>query len=173
MGNPWVRVKRNIIRILKDVGIALSLLWAGYNAWTKDALYKKAELEKDELRQTMAEVVVKIANDKYEINDIPFPMWQKLYVPMDDTFRMVKINQAYRDKYGVSNIFYFGKQDKNVSVKGEIYEANDRKVMEMGPGEVLYVYEPYVTDGVEKVGKYAKWKVQKGDLVYVYGMEVE
>ena len=164
--------KRKTLSVLKNIGISLSLIWSGYNVWTTDALYKRAVAEKDELRQTLSDVVVRVASFNYDINDVPFPMWAKVYVPQDDSFRMVKINTAYIEKYKVSNIHYFGKRDENVTAAGYIYTSNDRIAMDAGVGKVIYVYEPYFEDNQQKFGHYAKWRIERSGEIFIYGMEM-
>ena len=170
----YPRWMRFLVAWSKKVGIFLALLWSGYKQWDLSAKAEELENDNIELREVISDVVVKIANDTYDINDIPFPMWYKIYVQHDETFRMVKLNKAYREKYNISNVTYFGKSDKAVTAAGVIYESNDRRVLESAVGEVVYVYEPYTNqDGTQSVGKYAKWKVERNGNTYIYGMEVE
>lgn len=123
-------------------------------------------IEKDLL---ISEIMVKVSIDSYDIEDVPFPMGYKVFDKEAKLFRMVRINSAYRRKYGVSNARYFGKQDESIDyVYGTQWYRNDLVVIKGLPMVAHRFYE----DSSKGIFSWRKWKVVKDEVEYLYFIEI-
>ena len=126
-----------------------------------------SELQEKDL--IISDIMVKVSIDTYDIEDVPFPMGYKVFEPLTQTFRMVRVNKAYKDRYGVSNTRYFGKQDVVFDEKNApLWYKNDLKVIEGEPMKTFRFYEQSIIG----IGSWRKWKVVKGKDKYLYFIEI-
>jgi hypothetical protein len=172
---------QSILKNLATIGLGIASGYYGVLKYQQEkteniGLSKKNDLLIDErrlLRRTLDEIVVKVVSDNYDVNDIPMPMGYKIYDKERKSFTMVKVNNSYIDRYGISNIIYFGEEDKKIHKKyGEQYYNNDIKVINGQERIVWSFYENTSKDGNE-IGKFLKWKITKGENEYLYFLQVE
>ncbi|WP_422858762.1 hypothetical protein ACOKFD_15585 [Flagellimonas sp. S174] len=172
---------------IRKIGLGISFGLTTYKAFDYRQRYLVAEEQKDllhkgldeksmtvtKLNETYNNVLLRLSMDNYQMDDIRLPFWYKIYDAHTDDFRMVKFNRAYEEIYGMEPSGYFTKNDNEVIGDiGEQYQLNDRKVFESGKVEEFF--ENYIDrDGNKKVGKYAKWRVDKPSGTYIYGIQLE
>ena len=65
------------------------------------------------------------------MDHIQAPAWIKVWVPEEETFRMLKINTFYQYQYNVSDEFYENRTDEEVHGKelAKIYNEFDRQIL--------------------------------------------
>lgn len=177
-----------LMKNVRKIGMVFSFLITTYKAFQYRGLYIDAEKEKSDLHkrldgsneevkqltETYNNVLLKLSLDSYQINDIALPFWYKIYDPFTGDFKMVRFNKSYEEKYGSNPNLYFGKPDPLVIGEiGEEYQGNDKKAYESGKIEIFY--ERYIDkdDGLIKIGKYAKWRIDKPSGSYLFGLELE
>lgn len=159
-----------------------------YKAFDYRSKYLGAEAKKDELderldmsrkevetlTETYNNVIINLSLDSYSINDIALPFWYKVYDAGADDFKMVRFNRAYEEKYGKTPQEYFAHPDPDVIGDiGDEYQTNDRKAFESGKIEIFY--ERYIDKetGEIKIGKFAKWRIDKTSGIYLFGIQLE
>tara|TARA_R110002050_G_scaffold155055_2_gene283062 strand:+ start:6574 stop:7167 length:594 start_codon:yes stop_codon:yes gene_type:complete len=187
-------LKKNWTKILKDlitliVGL-ISAYWSvlkygdekeranGYEIIIyekEDELDRKQEiidsllLENQEKDLLISEIMVKVSIDSYDIEYVPFPMGYKVFDKETRLFRMVRVNNAYKRKYSVSNAKYFGKQDETIDyVYGTQWYRNDLVVIKGLPMVAHRFYE----DSSKGIFSWRKWKVVKDEVEYLYFIEI-
>lgn len=182
------KVINKIKTYVKKFGLFVSFGLTTYKAFDYRNRYLNAEVEQDELRQiisvlreqkikmdkTYTGILINLGkDDNYDIDDLPFPFWYKIYDAEADDFKMVRFNRAYQDLYGKDPQEYFMRADEKViGDLGRVYQANDRKVFETGKPQSFY--ENYIDEeGGMHVGKYIKWRVEKDTGIYLYGIQFE
>ena len=117
----------------------------------------------------ISDIMVKVSIDTYDIEDVPFPMGYKIYEPKTNTFRMVRVNNAYKDKYGVSNTMYFGNQDIVFdSENSPEWYKHDLQVISGEPMKPYKFYE----NSIKGVWSWRKWKVVKNNDIFLYFIEI-
>lgn len=143
----------------------------------KDELDERLDISRKEvetLTETYNNVLINLSLDSYSINDIALPFWYKIYDPKADDFKMVRFNRTYEEKYGRTPQEYFAHSDADVVGEiGEEYQANDRTAFNSGKIEIFY--ERYIDKdtGKIKIGKFAKWRVDKTSGSYLFGIQLE
>lgn len=181
------QVKEKVFRILKDVGISLTVLFATGKAFRSDVLYTEAQGQKDVLDgkidslrasneargETIRVLLSRTVNDSHDLDDIARPIWYKLYDPAGPGFRMMYMNHAYANRFGVTRFEYLGKTDIEVaSDEASEWTAGDLAALRAdNPVEVAENWHNHKT-GEKGRSMFLKWKVVKGGDVYVYGMEL-
>ena len=127
------------------------------------------EVQIREKNLLISEIMVKVSIDTYDIEDMPYPMGFKIFDPETKLFRMVRVNEPYRKKHGVSNARYFGKKDVDVDdVNGQAWYRNDLKVLKLPEKTPERFYE----DSKQGIGSWRKWWVRKNDNQYLYFIEI-
>lgn len=102
--------------------------------------------------------------------DIPLPIWYKLHDPVNDTFRMVYINDAYEREYGVDRVEYLGKQDierVNPDIAKKWTETDRKAYWSRVP---VFANEPLIGGDTIRV---VKWRIDKGGETFIYGLQLE
>lgn len=169
----WPKLLKDIVTIILGVG---SLWWSvvkfGREKAAKDALLITNGRLEEELREKnllLSEIMVRVSIDSYDIEDIPFPMGYKVFDSVERTFRMVRVNNAYKKKYSVSNARYFGQKDEKVDeVNSSIWLMNDLSVMESPEKTPFRFYEPSKLG----IGSWRKWWLEKNGNRYLYFLEI-
>ena len=176
----WTKIIKDLITLI--VGI-ISAYWGfikygdekqraeGYEEiiYRKEEIIDSLNLEIKEKDLLISEIMVKVSIDSYDIEDVPFPMGYKVFDEETRLFRMVRVNNAYRKKYGVSNAKYFGKQDVNIDhIYGQQWYKNDLIVVKGLPMVAHRFYE----DSPKGIFSWRKWKVIKTEIEYLYFIEI-
>ena len=174
----------NIQRWIRKVGIFLSLGYASYKAldnrrWAlsvTDRLDAKQE-EIDDLRSNnevtranLKALIYNVSAASMDFDDLPMPMWYKIYDHSSDTYRMVYINRAYEKEHGVDKIEYLGMQDYRIVPEeyAKTWRTNDNKAFwSRSPVEAI---EP---DGYGGEIRVMKWRLDKGGETFIYGLQLE
>lgn len=136
---------------------------------------QNAEGQVADMRQVYSDLLVNITSDKLDINDIRDPFWYKIYNPETHDYRMVEVNNAYQKLYGTSKTKYFGSVDSLMVVSSiaKAWRAND-SIAHANPNEVFTFYERYVNKGGDiGIGKFKKWRIDKGNKIYIFGWQME
>lgn len=179
--------KKKIVRVLKDIGIALSFIWAGYNTYTANKNYVRSNNEKTEIlkkndslqvlvagqRKAIETFIINESSRSYSLDKLPNPTWYKILD--EETFIILFVNKAYQQLMpeGMSRFELFGKTGHLLDFNfGEIYQANDLKASQSL--EASMFVEPYYENGKVVQGRFLKWRDwENTDDVVVFGMFIE
>jgi len=176
----WIRKTKQFFR---KFGILFSLLFSTYKAWDYRVLWI-GQVERNEIQNTiindlreirsgeameMRKILYQIQSEFHDFNDFPFPFWIKIYDPVNDIFRMVYINSAYSEHYGIQRIDYLGKEDQSVynDSTGKVYRAGDLAALH---SDVPINIKEMGIDGAEDA--VIKWRVDEGSETYIYGFSI-
>lgn len=112
-------------------------------------------------------VIYNIAVASAELDDIPLPLWYKIFDPDEKTFKMVYLNHAYEDRFNIKRVDYLGKRDFEITPTNvsQDYTRHDM--------EAFYSRRPIFVDEKTPNGvpiRVVKWRVDRGDNSFVYGM---
>ncbi|EAR14663.1 hypothetical protein [Robiginitalea biformata] len=182
--------RKRILRFAKDVGIYVSLLFASFKAFRNDTLRVQAQAQKDVLDERLEartrqvdslrtenylldarikNVLSRIVNDSRDLDDLPFPVWIKLYDPLSRNFKRVYFNKAYERKYDTDRIATLGRVDKE-EVAPEI-AASWHKSDWAAYRSRTPIEADDLTPGGGSV-PVVKWRNDEGGLTYIYGMDL-
>lgn len=166
----------------------MSFFWVSYKAFDNRERYIETQAQKDVLNARVDSMRIenayaktiyltalnKIITNSSDYDDIPLPLWYKVYDKTEDNFKMVYLNRAYEEAYQVKRMEYLGKLDTFIysSSIGEKYQRND-KTAYLNEKPLVFEEEFLKPDGSYGTGKYLKWRIDKGGSSYIYGMELE
>lgn len=160
----------------RDIIMVVSGVWFAFSTLKKDSELNNVQKEKGKLqeevatvRESIVQLVYTVSNSSADMSIIPIPIWYKIYDRADDTFNMVFINDAFEKKYNVSREKYIGENDKIVwgdSLAKIFYENDKRAFWSRNP---VWALEP---DRTGRLFPVLKWRVDKGDRIFIYGMEL-
>ena len=133
--------------------------------------------EKQVLRYQYENVLLHTIENTYDLDDIPFPGWRKVYDNKSGIFAMNYLNRAYERmflRHGVSRIQYLGNTDyiAHGSELADEYKIAD--IAALNSKQSLDFYERYrKKNGQFGVVKVKKWKVVKNGQTFVYGIVLD
>lgn len=169
-------MKNFLIKYYRDAIMIISGLWfayltIGYKADIQELITEKEKYQEEvaTVRESIIQLVYTISNSSADMSIIPIPLWYKIYSREDDTFHMVFINDAFEKKYGVTREKYIGESDKIIwgDSLGEVFYRNDKRAF--WSRNPIWALEP---DRSGRVFPVLKWRVDKGNRIFIYGMEL-
>ena len=169
-------MKKLIIKYGRDAIVVVSGVWFAFSTIKKDQeienLLKDKERQTQEIikvRESLIQLVYTISDTSADLSLIPIPIWFKIYDREKDQFSMVYINDAFERKYNVSRERYIGNNDQIVwgdSLAQVFYENDKRAFWSRNPVWALEI------DREGRVFPVLKWRVDKGNRIFIYGMEL-
>jgi len=180
-------LKRKALRIIKDVGVGLSFIWAMFNGWNNHNLYIESQKDKDVIieqknslsvlvenqRKSMSTFITNQSNRSVSLDKLPTATWYKILE--GDTFIVLFVNKAYQNLMpsGMSRFELFGRTGSIIDIEfGKIYQENDWKAAYSK--DPIIVIEPYYENGKVAQGRFMKWRDWENmEDVVVFGMFIE
>lgn len=122
-------VKDRLFRTISKAGYFITIMWLSFNLFTanadnkglqaqKDVLHSELTITKNQIKsleKNLAQIVVQVSGNCFEMDYIALPFWKKIYNPETNTTRMYKFNSPYSRVYGITNLDYFSKLDEEVT----------------------------------------------------------
>lgn len=191
----WIKTPR-AKRIIKDVGISLSIAFSTYKAYTSNNLFLEEKARKEAVEKVKTEHIEHLQKDKdslicvantltysfnnvlintiehsYNLEDIRLPLLRKVYDVKTDAFYYDYANQTYMDAYlkGKRRSFVVGKTDVEIYGEniGKEYIKTARQALESDEPVNNAVFYPKKNGGVG-VANVTEWKVKKDEVIYIY-----
>lgn len=146
----------------------------------RESLSKKIDslqTEKQVLRYQYENVLLQTIENTYDLDDITFPIWRKIYDKKTGVFAMNYLNKAYEDMLltqGVNRLEYLGNTDYIAHGSDIANEYRRGDLLALNNNNPVDSYERYrKPNGTFGLLKVKKWKVVKGENTFVYGLVLE
>lgn len=179
----WKDELAKIFTFFRKYGIYASFGWATWKAFDGNRQFVKANergLAQQEIIDALREakqkneaslrsVLYTVSNSSTTLNDIPLPIWYKVYESDKDNFKMVYINNEYEKRYNITAADYLGSEDEEVfdDEVAAIWERNDRRA--------YWSRKPIFANEKDTMGRFfpvLKWRVDRGNQTFIYGVEL-